>query len=233
MARPNVATDEADRVPDRLDQRDFTPPPGSVVVTLVRHGQTIAAERDRLFDLLDGQGDPPLSDRGRRQAVATAARLVAAQPTAIFVSSLRRTSQTAAPLAAALGVEPTVEPDLREVFLGEWEGGRYRFEAAARNPLVGAVYETGTHDSIPGAELDRDFRVRVERAFRRIAAEHSDGHVVIVSHGGAINALLSVLTGAPSTTFGAISNCGISQVVDLGPRVVLRSFNDTSHLTGI
>ena len=57
--------------------------------------------------------------------------------------------------------------------------------------------------------------------------------MVIFSHGGAINALLSVLTGAPPTTFAAPSNCSISQVVDLGDRVLLRSFNHTSHLHGI
>ena len=46
---------------------------------------------------------------------------------AIYVTTMQRTHQTAAPLAAALGITPRVEPDLREVFLGEWDGGEFRF----------------------------------------------------------------------------------------------------------
>ena len=48
---------------------------------------------------------------------------------AIYVTTLRRTHQTAAPLAAHLGLVPRVEPDLREVRLGDWDGGEYRIKA--------------------------------------------------------------------------------------------------------
>lgn len=228
-----MSGDAGVELPQRIEQRDFVPPAGSTVVTLVRHGQSAAAERGRPFELVDGQGNPPLSERGMRQAVATAAELVRMGPTAAVVTTLVRTRQTAEPFLSATGIEPTVDGDLREVHLGDWEGGRYRLEAAAGNPAVLEAYTSGTHDSIPGAERDTVLRERVERGYRRAVYASLGGHVVIFSHGGAINALLSVLTGAPPTTFAAPSNCSISQVVDLGDRVLLRSFNHASHLHGI
>ena len=53
---------------------------------------------------------------------------------AIYVTTLRRTHETAAPLAARLGITPIEEPDLREVFLGEWEGGH--LPRSARSPRI-------------------------------------------------------------------------------------------------
>src|SRR3546814_20869591 len=55
---------------------------------------------------------------------------------AIYVSTLRRTAETAAALAAALGVTPVVDPDLREVHLGEWEGGLFRQKIAEGDPIA-------------------------------------------------------------------------------------------------
>ena len=55
---------------------------------------------------------------------------------AIYVSTLRRTAQTAAPLVARTGMTPVVDADLREVFLGEWEGGLLRQKAADHDPAV-------------------------------------------------------------------------------------------------
>ena len=85
---------------------------------------------------------------------------------AIYVTTLRRTQQTAAPLAERLGLEPQVEPDLREVFLGEWEGGELRRRVIDQDPLAIAMFETGRWDIIPGAEPDDEFRGRVRARHR-------------------------------------------------------------------
>lgn len=69
-------------------------------VILVRH-----AERQSMWD-----SDSPLSDAGRRRAVALAPRLAAFQPSALYVSRLQRTQQTLAPLAARLGLAPEAFP---------------------------------------------------------------------------------------------------------------------------
>jgi broad specificity phosphatase PhoE len=52
--------------------------------------------------------DPDLSDAGRRRAEALAAMLKDASITAIFTTEFKRTQATAAPLAKALGITPTV-----------------------------------------------------------------------------------------------------------------------------
>ena len=52
--------------------------------------------------------DPDLSERGRQRADTLATMLKDAQITAIYVTQYKRTQQTAAPLAKALGITPTV-----------------------------------------------------------------------------------------------------------------------------
>ena len=118
---------------------------------------------------------------GHEQAALVADRLIASgeRIAAIYVTTLRRTHETAAPLAARLGIEPQVEPDLREVFLGEWEGGELRRRVIDQDPLAAAMFEAGRWDIIPGAEPDDDFRSRVQRGIERIAAAHPDEVVVV------------------------------------------------------
>ena len=115
-------------------QHRFTPPEGACDILLIRHGETQAAVRGERFPMVDGQGDPALRPEGEAQAQAVAARLKAEPIAAIYVTTMQRTHQTAAPLAALLDRVPMVEPDLREVFLGDWDGGEFRFRAAANDP---------------------------------------------------------------------------------------------------
>ena len=71
---------------------------------------------------------------------------------AIYVTTLQRTSQTAAPLLKRLGLTPSVEPGLREVYLGEWEGGRYRKMVADFGPVAQRMFAEERWDLVPGAE---------------------------------------------------------------------------------
>ena len=64
---------------------------------------------DAPFPLVDGRSDPALAPEGREQAERVAARLAAAGIDAIYVTTLRRTAETAAPLATRLGLVPAVE----------------------------------------------------------------------------------------------------------------------------
>src|SRR5262249_57960330 len=99
-----------------------------------------------------GPADPGLTPGGREQAALLAGRLATTRIDAIYVSTLRRTAQTAAPLAARLGLAPRVEPGLREVHLGDWEGGEYRQRVAERDPVVRQVFEQERWEGIPGAQ---------------------------------------------------------------------------------
>jgi probable phosphoglycerate mutase len=85
---------------------------------LLRHGQTALSVEKRF----SGTGDPPLTEVGRAQAAAAAARLATSGATAVVSSPLRRARETAELVAEALGVELAVEPGLRETDFGDWEG---------------------------------------------------------------------------------------------------------------
>src|SRR5438445_10874959 len=117
-------------------QYRFALPEGATDLLIVRHGESAAARLDRPAPTMDGHSDPELAPEGVEHAQRLADRLAHEQIDAIYVTSLRRTAQTAAPLAARLGLEPVVEPDLREVFLGEWEGVAFRKYVAEHHPVA-------------------------------------------------------------------------------------------------
>ena len=221
--------------PEGFRQARFRPPPGSTTLFLVRHGESAPATAERPFDLVDGHGDPPLHPDGERQAEALGARLARDHDEgetidALYVTTLRRTSQTAAPLARAIGITPVVEPDLREVHLGDWEGGLFRERVAAGDPLVARIFGEERWDVIPGAEPQEAFESRTEAGLARIVAAHPGQRVVVVIHGGVIGQLLHRATGSSRFAFAGADNASISELVDIGPRRILRRFNDTSHL---
>lgn len=213
-------------------QPRFAPPPGFCDILLIRHGTSEPADPDRPFPMTDGQSDPALAPEGEAQALAIAERLKTRPIAAIYVTTLRRTHQTAAPLAAALGLTPQVDARLREVFLGDWDGGLYRKMAAERHPIYVKAHETGDWGYIPGAESTATLRARVEAGLVDIAARHPDQLVAVFSHGGAIGAALDLVTGARPNSFAGTANGAIARLVIQGDRRILRGFNDCAHLDG-
>lgn len=212
-------------------QLQFARPPGGTDVLLVRHGESAAANPDAPFELVEGQGDPELHPAGRIQAEAVGERLAADDVAAIYVSTLRRTVETAAPLAARLGLTPRVDADLREVHLGEWEGGVFRMRVTEGHPLVARLRDEQRWDVIPGAEPAEAFAGRVRRVLERIAAAHPEQLVVVVSHGGVIGEALAQVSGSARLAFAGADNASISHLV-VGPgRSAVRRFNDTAHLS--
>jgi 2,3-bisphosphoglycerate-dependent phosphoglycerate mutase len=216
--------------PREYPQSRFAPPPGATDLLLVRHGQSAPAREGEPFPLVDGQGDPPLTELGREQGRAVARRLADAGLGAVYVTTLQRTRQTAQPLLDATGLEPRVEPDLREVHLGEWEGGVFRQRVAQRDPVALRMYEEERWDVIPGAEPSAALAERVAAAVRRICAAHPDERVAVVTHGGVIGQVLALATGSRPFAFVGADNGSLSQVVVDGDRWRLRRFNDTAHL---
>jgi 2,3-bisphosphoglycerate-dependent phosphoglycerate mutase len=218
------------REPKTFRQHRFTPPPGATELILVRHGESAPAVVGERFDLVDGHGDPALSPEGREQAVKVCARLAGEGVDAIYVSKLRRTQETAVALAEALGLEMVLDPDLHEVFLGEWEGGLFRQKVAEGDPVAVRMLAEERWDVIPDAEPAADFAARARRAVERIAAAHPDQRVAVFAHGGIIGQVLSAATGSRAFAFSGSDNASISHVVVVDERWILRRFNDTSHL---
>ncbi|MGQ0832638.1 MAG: histidine phosphatase family protein [Microthrixaceae bacterium] len=216
--------------PRSYRQPRYQPPPGSTELILVRHGESQPAIDGEPFDLVDGHGDPSLSPEGREQAAKVCARLATERVDAIYVTNLRRTSETAAALAALLDLTPIVERDLREVFLGEWEGGQFRKRVAERDPIAVQMIEQERWDVIPGAEPADVFAARVRAAVERIAATHTDQRVAVFAHGGVIGEILAQAARSRAWAFGAADNASISHLVVTPHGWNVRRFNDTSHL---
>ena len=150
---------------------------------------------------------------------------------AVYVTTLRRTAQTAAPLLARIGLEARVEADLREVSLGEWDGGQYRKHARAGHPLIIQMMQEERWDVIPGAEPMEVFAERVAAGLARIVAAHPDQRVAVFTHGGVIGEAMRLAVGGtrPFAFIGA-DNGSISHLVAIGDRWIVRRYNDTAHL---
>jgi len=215
-----------------FEQRRYVPPPDSVEVVLVRHGASEAALPGKSFPLIDGQGDPALSEVGRAQAESVAEELADERFSGAFVSNLRRTQETARPLVEKLGLEPRVLPDLREVFLGELEGGEYRVKVAEGDPLVAEIARREHWDVIPGAESSEEFEGRLRGAIEEIAGAVPAGTVAVAfAHGAVIGQLCAMATASRPFAFIHLDNGSISRlVVHEDGRWLLRSFNETRHL---
>jgi probable phosphoglycerate mutase len=218
--------------PTSYRQHRFRRPPGATELLLVRHGESEAAVSGEPFPLVDGHGDPALAPQGRDQAEAVGARLAVEAVDAVYVTTLRRTAETAAPLVARIGVQPLVEPGLREVHLGDWEGGLLRQHVAEGDPIAARLFTEERWDVIPGAEPADAFASRVRAAVERIVAENPDRRVAVFSHGGVISEILRQATGSRPFAFIGVDNGSISHLVVAGDRWVVRRVNDTGHLPG-
>lgn len=205
-------------------------PSDATEILLVRHGESAPYEEGLPHPMLGPHGDPALAPRGHDQAELVAGRLAKERVDAIYVTTLRRTHETAAPLARVTGLEPRVEPGLTEVQLGEWEAGLFRQKVREEDPLALEMFRTERWDVIAGAESNESLIARIRPAIDGIAAEHPGGRVVAVVHGGVIGMALSMATGATPFAFVGAENASISVLVVHEGRWSVRRFNDTAHL---
>lgn len=151
---------------------------------LLRHGQTPSNVGGLLDTAYPGPG---LTALGERQAAAVPGALRDRQVDAIAVSSLVRTSITAAPLAEARGIEPQVFDGLREIDAGELEmAGAHEAHLRYLDTVFGwARGDVGR--AMPGGPDGRAFLSRYDDAVAQLAAQGLES-VVVVSHGAAIRA---------------------------------------------
>jgi 2,3-bisphosphoglycerate-dependent phosphoglycerate mutase len=226
------ATDSSAPAAGRAEQRPFRLPPGATEVVLVRHGASEAAIAGQKFPLCGGRSDPALSAQGEQQAAAVGARLAKENISRLFVTPLRRTHITAAPLVSATGLEYTVLDDLTEVWLGDWEGGEYRIREASGDPLVKRAFEEERWDVIPGGESPESFARRVRAGIEAIvAATGPDAVAAAVVHGGVIGEACRKATSSRPFAFVHSDNGSLTRiVVTADRRWMLRGFNDVSHL---
>ena len=221
--RPAAGVRNAEFRPTR-----YRPPGGSTRALLIRHGLQAAY---RPHEDAEAQGDPPLAPGGRRQAERLATGLAEAGVGGICTSPARRARETAEPLARLLQLRPVVIQGLREVGLGEWEGGAVHQRVREKDPAWARVLQTGRWDAIPGAETNEELHGRVAGALLEVMSSFPGQVVAVFTHDGVIAAALALAARASSFAFASSDHGSISELV-LGARDSwrVRSFNDTCHL---
>ncbi len=169
------------------------------VVLLVRHATTATTGR-RLPGRARGLH---LSDEGRRQADAVAARLGRLRGVAaIYTSPIDRARETAGAIARVLGKAARVEPDLQEVDIGAWTG--LSLARARRRPEWRAVQAHPSGFRFPGGESFMALQARMVDALARIAGRHPGQIVVAVSHADPIKVAVAHALGAHLDLFQRI-----------------------------
>lgn len=195
-------------------------------LVLVRHAEPV---RLTAADTGGSPADPGLTARGHEQAARLAAWLAHEPFDAMVTSSKRRAVETAAPIAALTGLEPTVddgwiEYDARADHYIPMEELR-----ATDDPRFRAMVEGRWHEF--GGEPPAEFRARITDALDRIVAAHAGERVLVVCHGGVINVALAIVLGLDQHLWFDPGYTSISRIV--ASRRGIRSavaINETAHL---
>ncbi|MFF1547198.1 bifunctional RNase H/acid phosphatase [Streptomyces sp. NPDC058291] len=199
---------------------------------LLRHGETPLTPQKRFSG--SGGTDPSLSDVGREQAERVAAALARRGTVQhILASPLARTRETAAAVAARLGLEVTVDDGLVETDFGAWEGLTFG-EVRDRYPDdLTAWLADPEAEPTGGGESFAATAVRIEAARDRLAAAYAGRTVLLVTHVTPIKTFVRLALGAPPESLfrmelSAASLSAVAYYADGNASV--RLFNDTSHL---
>ncbi|MFC9980684.1 histidine phosphatase family protein [Gordonia sp. NPDC127522] len=195
---------------------------------LLRHGQTPLSVERRY----SGRGNPDLTDEGRRQARAAAARVVREEGIAAIVTSpLRRARSTAEEVAALTGIDVVEHPGLIENDFGDWEGLTFT-EASQRDPDLHREWLSDITVPAPGGESFAQVAERISRTKVELLQRYPGQTVVLVSHVTPIKTLLQDALGVgPELLFRLhldLASVSIAEYFDDGGSVV-RLVNDAAH----
>ncbi|WP_030983978.1 histidine phosphatase family protein [Streptomyces sp. NRRL WC-3744] len=176
---------------------------------LVRHGQTPSNLNHLLDTAVPGPGLTPL---GEAQAAALPEALAGEDIEALYASTLVRTQLTAAPLAAARGLEVIVRDGIRELSAGDLEmlpGHTPEGERYLRTVFAWAAGDTALR--MPGGESGEEALARYDAVVAEAAASGARS-VAMVSHGAAIRVWTAARADNVDVTFAAthpLENTGV------------------------
>jgi probable phosphoglycerate mutase len=209
--------------------------PGSAepsVTLLLRHGQTPMSVQKR-YAGRSPETDVPLTDTGIQQATAAAKRLASAGLDAIVSSPLQRAVRTAEEVSAVTGVPMVTDDGFAETDFGAWEGLTFA-EVRERWPSELTAWLADPQVAPPDGESFAQVSERVTAALHRVLAGRAGQTVLIVGHVTPIKILVAAALLAPPPALfrmhlDVAALCAIDWYPD-GP-AVLRSYNDTAHLS--
>lgn len=195
---------------------------------LVRHGETTWNDQARY----QGHTDVPLSQRGWVEAESLAYHLCGERIDAICSSDLARARDTAQVITVRLEVRITVEPQLREIRLGEWQGLTYR-DVRERYFTDADPLPAYSLDTAPlGGETHRELQARLVGTVERIIALHSDECVLIVTPRACLKVLLCAWLRIELASHSQL-RCDSGSITEVHVNrngVAIARVNDTVHL---
>lgn len=205
-----------------------------VRLLIVRHGLSLT-NKDKRYT---GQRDVPLAPLGYQQAEAVSRYIAETYKVdAIYTSDLCRAADTLAPLAKSLSLPMVKRADLREIFLGDWEGKTYD-EVQVLYPETCRLLKTARHlVRYEGGESYREAYDRAQNAFLSIARENEGRTVAIASHGGTIRLFLAAVMGMPfeagNEKTPVIPNASLTAVEIDGAAMRIVFAGEDSYLLGL
>ena len=201
---------------------------------LVRHGRPDYTSTAHADSSLGRRYDPPLGEIGIEQSGRLADRLkMLPRPAAIYSSTLARARETARVVGERIGMPVIEREDLCEWFGGEWEAKDFE-QIFEEHPEAIDLFrnQNPAWYLAPGSERADDFQRRCVDAVESIIATHPEGDVVVVAHGGVINAYFSHILGiAGQDMFFLPENTSLNTVVIRGDDRLAWFLSDASHLT--
>ena len=200
----------------------------TTTLLLIRHGLN-----DAVGVRLAGREPVPLNGTGLAQANRLVERLSAVRIDAIYASPLVRTQQTAAPLAAARGLEVREMPGAVEFQMGEWDGRR--FEDLARDPSWHRFNAQRSLTRGHNGERMLAVQARIVDALLDVVDLHRGGTVVVFSHADPIRAAVLYFAGMPIDFFHRldIAPASLSAIAIRPGGPALLRLNDTGDLQSL
>ncbi|GCE14752.1 histidine phosphatase family protein [Tengunoibacter tsumagoiensis] len=195
---------------------------------IIRHGETIYNATERLT----GQRDIPLTPLGEQQALTVGAYLANDQPDAIVSSDLQRARLTAAAIARYHELPVEVDPRLRELSLGRWEGSTFH-DVQREEPEQYQLWREDPSTNAPmGGETLLQFRDRVVASLDEWYARYPEGTVIWVAHAGLIGVLICHILAIDLNRRGQFhhDNASLTELRILPPRYSLVRLNETAFL---
>lgn len=198
-------------------------------LVLVRHAEPVR------IVVAEGPADPPLTERGQKQARAVAAFLSDESFDAIYASPMQRAQETAAAIASVAGLPVTDEEGIAEYDRKSEFYIPVEELKTTTDPELQAHWRALAEDRLEDVVEDaHTFKPRVVEAVRRMIETHAGQRVLAVCHGGVINVALAEILGLQRSLFFEPAYASVHRVAASrkGIRTVV-SMNETAHLRGL
>lgn len=200
----------------------------TITIFLIRHGESVYGE-----ERLCGWSNVPLSDKGKEQAFNLSERLKNIYFSRMISSDMIRTIETAEIINRYHNLKIEIEPGIRELNYGLWEG-KSRREIEEEFPEEYRAWRLDNSIAPPEGESALEVYERSKRTIERIVEETEDGNILIVAHKSVNRLFICGLLGGDLKYYRRIGqdNCAINIIRYYGDFPVVERINDTGVLYG-